>query len=467
MKRVKYRLLALSGLMALTMGASAAFASTSKCEALASQLSRLETAGASSAASKWDEAADAQGRAIMAARRDAAYYQCGLMNANARCPSLLDKIQRMETNLAKIERQRAKAGKAKAGRGGTAANRAEILRIRKAMQRNMCGKGREAEETQANARLAPQQPKGFLSRVLGQPSAPAAPIAPLHTERRSVMQPVQPERRAAVETVPQDQERSRDGLAYPAYNFPRNATYRTLCVRTCDGYFFPISFSARPGQFGQDAAACNAMCPASETGLFVYRNPGGDPEDMISLAGERYSELPNAFRHRKEYVSGCSCQAAPSAKQEAAPLSPVSGEAGGFWAVTGGRKGARQGEANPQTDAIRMSMPPVSTDDLPLDADPDTAMNLREGFDASSLVTASLPAEDVPLVTEDMRPSLPALARPAEEPDAAENTAGAGQPQDGVPQDQQAASPEAPGDETRSEARGPVRKVGPQFFPDR
>ncbi|MFN3498337.1 MAG: DUF2865 domain-containing protein [Pannonibacter indicus] len=224
---------------------------------------------------------------------------------------------------------------------------------------------------------------------------------------------------------------------------------------------------ARPGQFGQDAAACNAMCPAAETGLFVYRNPGGDPEDMISLAGERYSELPNAFRHRKEYVNGCSCQAAPSALQEAAPLTPVSGAAGGILTLAGGRVVAGQGAANPQTDAIRMSMPPLSADDMPLDADPDTAQNLREGFDASSLVTASLPATDVQPETEGMRPSLPVLGRKTEEQGPEESAAGAEQALDGTQPDQQAASPEAPAEDARGEARGPVRKVGPQFFPDR
>ncbi|WP_157757188.1 DUF2865 domain-containing protein [Pannonibacter phragmitetus] len=470
MKRVKFRLLALSGLMALAMGASAAHARSSTCETLARQLSRLETAGASSSASKWDEAAEAQARSIMAARRDAAYYQCGLAGANARCSSLLDKIQRMEANLAKIERQRVKAGKANAGRGGTAANRAEILRIRKDMVRNMCpgeGNTRALREAAAQPKLAPQQPRGLLTRTWGQPDAPAAPMAPLQPGRKTVMLPVQPERRAAVDTVPQELERTRDGLAYPVYNFPRNATYRTLCVRTCDGYFFPISFSARPGQFGQDAAACNAMCPAAETGLFVYRNPGGDPEDMISLAGERYSELPNAFRHRKEYVNGCSCQAAPSAQQEAAPLTPVSGAAGGILTLAGGRVVAGQGAANPQTDAIRMSMPPVSADDMPLDADPDTAQNLREGFDASSLVTASLPATDVQPETEGMRPSLPVLGRKTEEQGPEESAAGAEQALDGTQPDQQAASPEAPAEDVRGEPRGPVRKVGPQFFPDR
>ena len=37
--------------------------------------------------------------------------------------------------------------------------------------------------------------------------------------------------------------------------------YRTLCVRTCDGYYFPISFSSQPRNFPRDQNACTAMCP--------------------------------------------------------------------------------------------------------------------------------------------------------------------------------------------------------------
>lgn len=458
MKRVKFRLLALSALMTLAMGTGPALARSSTCETLARQLSRLETTDGVSAASKWDEAAAAQGRAIMAARRDAAYYQCGLTGANARCPSLQDKITRMEANLAKIERQRAKASKA--GKKGAASNRAEILRIRKAMVRNMCpaeGNGRAIREETAHPRLVPQQPRGLLSRVFSPADAPADAIAPREPERKSVILPVHAGSSMARAEVPQEIESGADGQSLPAYDFPRNATYRTLCVRTCDGYFFPISFSARPAQFGQDAAACNAMCPAAETGLFVYRNPGGDPEDMISLAGVPYTELPNAFRHRKEYVNGCSCQAAPQAQQENVQMTPVAGDAASGVETMD----AEKAQANPQTSAIRMSMPPVTADELPLDADPDTAQNLREGFDASSLVTASIPAgTGTAEQTESKRPSLPVLGGSQPEDPAPDAEAAAAPPVAGETQ-----PPAPPAGTAAPEPRGPVRKVGPQFFP--
>src|SRR5260370_28605006 len=38
----------------------------------------------------------------------------------------------------------------------------------------------------------------------------------------------------------------------PAPHAPPAGTYRTLCVRTRDGYFFPISYSTVPGKFADD-----------------------------------------------------------------------------------------------------------------------------------------------------------------------------------------------------------------------
>jgi len=43
-----------------------------------------------------------------------------------------------------------------------------------------------------------------------------------------------------------------------------SGTYRTLCVRTCDGFYFPISYSTTPSRFAEDAQACQRVCPASE-----------------------------------------------------------------------------------------------------------------------------------------------------------------------------------------------------------
>ena len=47
-----------------------------------------------------------------------------------------------------------------------------------------------------------------------------------------------------------------------------NGTFRTLCVRTCDGYYFPISFSTTSEHFPADARSCEAICPGTEARLF-------------------------------------------------------------------------------------------------------------------------------------------------------------------------------------------------------
>lgn len=84
-------------------------------------------------------------------------------------------------------------------------------------------------------------------------------------------------------------------------------TFRTLCVRTCDGYYFPISFSTTRSRFAADEAACQAQCPGTDVALYVHHSPGEESDAMVSLAGEPYTALPTAFRYRQTYDKSCSC----------------------------------------------------------------------------------------------------------------------------------------------------------------
>ena len=86
-------------------------------------------------------------------------------------------------------------------------------------------------------------------------------------------------------------------------------TYRTVCVRTCDGYYFPISYSTTPASFPQDEQVCQRMCPAAEVALYSHRNPGEDISQATSPGGRSYAELPNAFAFRKAFNPSCSCRA--------------------------------------------------------------------------------------------------------------------------------------------------------------
>ena len=90
---------------------------------------------------------------------------------------------------------------------------------------------------------------------------------------------------------------------------PLSGTYRTVCVRTCDGFYFPISYSTVPSRFAEDESLCQRLCPATEVALYSHRNPGEDVTQAVSSSGRSYSELPNALSYRKQFNAACSCRA--------------------------------------------------------------------------------------------------------------------------------------------------------------
>ena len=96
-----------------------------------------------------------------------------------------------------------------------------------------------------------------------------------------------------------------------------NGSYRTMCVRLCDGFYFPISDNVRRERLYRDSHTCARRCDG-EARLFYYSRQGGSVETMVDMSGRPYLELPNAFKYRKSLVSGCACKPAPWSPQEAA-----------------------------------------------------------------------------------------------------------------------------------------------------
>lgn len=86
---------------------------------------------------------------------------------------------------------------------------------------------------------------------------------------------------------------------------------RTLCVRTCDGGFFPISSNTSPMNFRRDADTCQQMCPGVETELYYHSMTSGESADMVSTqTGRPYRELPTAFSYLNRPTgekSACEC----------------------------------------------------------------------------------------------------------------------------------------------------------------
>lgn len=99
------------------------------------------------------------------------------------------------------------------------------------------------------------------------------------------------------------------GLA-PEANASGLQGYRTLCVRTCDGYYFPISFATDPSRFAADERTCQSLCPGAAARLYAHADPAADVSRAVSLAGEPYTALPSAYRYRTVYDPACTCRAA-------------------------------------------------------------------------------------------------------------------------------------------------------------
>jgi hypothetical protein len=113
---------------------------------------------------------------------------------------------------------------------------------------------------------------------------------------------------------------------YPLVGGDATGSLRTMCVRTCDGAFFPISSSATPADFGRDAELCRARCPGAETELYYHVLATEEADQMISAAtGRPYTDLPAAFAYRTRDVGApgiCGCQILGVAPSDDNPEAP-------------------------------------------------------------------------------------------------------------------------------------------------
>jgi hypothetical protein len=145
-------------------------------------------------------------------------------------------------------------------------------RVRELMARSGCGGGQGFSLFEPQRRAAPQR------RPVAQPRAPAR------------------ERRRTAAARREEPRMSRVA-----------GTFRTLCVRSCDGYYFPISFSTTRERFEADQASCEQACPQGDAHIYYHRTSGEGPESMISLTGSAYADLATAFSYRKGLNPSCSC----------------------------------------------------------------------------------------------------------------------------------------------------------------
>lgn len=284
-------------------------AGASVCEDLRTELRTLSRAGpgGSSQAQRFADAAARQARELQKTRAIQRQNGC-FGDPSAGCQALYRTIEEMRANLAMLESQRDKLSR---GRNG-----ARIRAIEMRLASNRC------DEPQRTARTQPRD-----NRVAVVPE----PVRKSERKTRVVVRqgvgreiiydrPIEGETNRALPAEPTDTTGpNRITIGYMP------GTYRTLCVRTCDGYYFPISFSTRFDYFGRDAKVCEARCPGTETKLYFHRVPEQESEEMISLQGQPYTVLPNAFLYRQRKTDkadpSCGCGAPLVAPQS--PQTPV------------------------------------------------------------------------------------------------------------------------------------------------
>jgi len=92
-------------------------------------------------------------------------------------------------------------------------------------------------------------------------------------------------------------------------------SFRTVCVRLCDGYYWPVSDAAPMSRFQRDRAACESSC---EQPSKLYFQPSGtsDAGKLMGLDGKPYAALPEAFAYRKSMQPSCRCRAEPWSASE-------------------------------------------------------------------------------------------------------------------------------------------------------
>jgi len=166
----------------------------------------------------------------------------------------------------------------------------------------------------AGAETSESWPRSFFESLFGVPpqSTPRAPRRPRAYRSLPRREGRRQQGHAVAAPPPAQTARPHD-----AGRLNAAATYRTMCVRLCDGYYWPISFATDQAHFSRDSQKCTRSCSAP-VALHYYPNPGGEPEDMVSLKGMPYKSLANAFLFRTAYDESCKCRPHPWERQESA-----------------------------------------------------------------------------------------------------------------------------------------------------
>jgi hypothetical protein len=205
--------------------------------------------------------------------------------------------------------------------------RAQLGRIRLAMQQNDCGRstgflglgGPPPACTPLRNQAAAYEAQ--IRQIEGGSPRRAQLVAAL--ERNGCLGPQQAQR-GVIYAAPNspslcprlfgDDPPPRDDTRYPSdVPIDPDAEFKerlggrlAVCVRTCDGFFFPVNFEGI-GARDEYATVCQSLCPGAETQVFFM--PGGaDIDRAATRDGTPYMSLPAAKKFQQTRDPACFCK---------------------------------------------------------------------------------------------------------------------------------------------------------------
>jgi hypothetical protein len=274
---------------AMLLGVTAADASARVCRQLEAELASAGSAGGAAKARKHDRMIAGQQAQLELARQRSRQAGCGFFGilSPRTCGGLNEQIDRMEENLAALERSQARAPGSEPRRSRSA--------ILASLEANGCrDRAAVAEPAAAPQPEEPDEDAADLFAKLSGDAARDQQEQEISGGLTNIVRVIHPGGQTDV--------------------YGPSGEFATMCVRTCDGYFFPVSPSSSAADFHRDQKNCEATCPGTEVQLY-YRPIGSDDSGgMKSTAnGDLYMSLPAAYRYKdssKRRVTACGCKGA-------------------------------------------------------------------------------------------------------------------------------------------------------------
>ncbi len=247
----------------MAFGGHSAAAQGLDCNRLHAQIAQAERGGGD----RRGGAVRRQG--IELARTQAYAHQLGcdgfsFFGGNPQCSGLNQRIQQLQAGMAQIQ----------AGGGG---GRNDLI----ARYNAYCRSGQ-----------APPQPRGFFESLFGG---------------------AEPQRPAALPPPPAPPSEARDADSDDGIR--AHGGSQAVCVRACDGGFFPLGLSSHHNGDNLNEM-CSALCPGTDAAVYT-RSPNAEIKTAVSLDGRPYMELPNALKFSKALTPACSCHPAGKTWAEA------------------------------------------------------------------------------------------------------------------------------------------------------